>query len=168
MGLRIFNAMETSSTGLRANRMRLEVISENLANAEVTRGPDGEPYRRKVVVTETAPTEQRKTVRQPYGQDEFSSMLRTHERHLRATPSQRDLTLPLGSDVEVQVDLARAPFRTVHDPGHPDADENGYVLMPNVNPIEEMVDLIAATRAYEANVSAIQAAKDMFRQAIEI
>lgn len=168
MGLRIFNAIETSASGLRGQRARLQVIAENLANSEVTKSEDGLPYRRKTVVMESAANEERKLLSQPYGSDQFAQLLRTHSRHLEAKSPMRELRLPLGSTVSVQEDLSRQPFRTLYEPGHPDADEQGYVLMPNVNPIEEMVDLITATRAYEANVSAIQAAKDMFLEALEI
>ncbi len=75
---------------------------------------------------------------------------------------------PQGLQAEVDVAEDASEFRVVYDPGHPDADEAGYVLMPNVNPITEMVDMITASRAYEANVSAVQAAKDMFNDALKI
>ena len=93
---------------------------------------------------------------------------RTHPGHLTGT----GLNLPKPDETGVAVDVGMAPdasnFRVVYDPGHPDADAEGYVLLPNVNVINEMVDMITASRAYEANVSAVEAAKDMFNRALDI
>ncbi len=126
------NALEISATGLTAQRTRLNVVAENLANAETTRTADGGPYRRKLVVfgAETA--------------NAFGAALDAAQ----------------ASSVKV--------FRMVHQPSHPDANAEGYVMLPNVNPLLEMVDLLAASRAYEANVTAVQAAKSMANKALEI
>ncbi len=168
MSLRIFGAIDLSASGLRGQRTKLEVVSENIANAETTRTEEGGPYRRKRVVMEAAGNETAKRIPSPYQDANFSSLLRTHESHLRPSGLGQELSLPQGSTVDVSEALDAGRFKQIYDPGHPDADEEGYVLLPNVNVVSEMVDMIAATRAYEANVSAIESAKDMFLQALEI
>ena len=148
MGL--FDALAISGSALSAERLRMDVTAENLANANTTRGPNGGPYRRKVVVLE------------PSGQGGgFGGALQgaMGGRGMGGGPS--------GVQVAGIVEDGR-PDRLVYDPGHPDADELGYVRMPNVDPVSEMVDLITASRAYEANVTAMQAAKAMFTKTLEI
>lgn len=137
MGL--FDAIDISGSGLSAERLRMDVTAENLANASTTRGPDGGPYRRKSVVLEQQ------------GGGGFGAAL----------ASARGVQV--GGIVEDP-----APPRRMHDPGHPDADADGYVAMPNVNPVTEMVDLITSSRAYEANVTAMQTAKTIFSKTLEI
>lgn len=132
-----FKIMSISATGLTAQRLRIDVIATNIANAETTRTETGELYRRKIPV--------------------FSEYLvkargRLESRGVKVVALKEDPT----------------PFRLVYDPGHPDADEKGYVRMPNVNVLREMVDLISAQRAYEANVSSINAVKSMVGAALEI
>ncbi len=138
----LFSAMKVSAGGLSLQRTRMNVISSNLANANTTRTAEGGPYRRKEVVAEATPL--------PGSQ--FGSMF--------------DQAIQTVQVKEVKDD-ASAP-RMVYDPGHPDADENGYVAMPNVNTVEEMVDMINASRGFEANATAIQTAKSMAQRAIEI
>jgi len=135
------NALEISATGLAAQRIRLNVVAENLANAETTRTADGGPYRRKLVVfgAEAA--------------DTFGAALDAAG----------------ASSVKVlSIEESGEPARMIHQPSHPDANAEGYVMLPNVNPLLEMVDLLAASRAYEANVTAVQAAKSMANKALEI
>ncbi len=146
--MRLFSAMEISASGLTAERFRLDLIASNLANAESTRTEDGGPYRRKVAVF--AP----RSARYSFGQ-------------ILASRFQSEPELSGGVAVAGVAEDAR-PFRIVHMPGHPDADETGYVAFPNVDVVTEMVDLMAATRAYEANVTAIEAAKLMAQKALEI
>jgi flagellar basal-body rod protein FlgC len=128
----------------------MDVISSNIANAETTRGRyvngQFEPYRRKMVVL------------QPYEQNSFSKML------------QSQLGEPnVGNGVKVtQIKEDQEPFKQVYNPTHPDADRNGYVSMPNVDILKENVDMIAASRAYESNVTALNASKAMFMKALEI
>lgn len=136
MGL--FDAIDISASGLSAERLRMDVVAENLANANTTRTADGGPYRRKNVVLE----------QQGGG---FASAL-ARARGVQVSAIVEDPTPP----------------RRVYDPGHPDADADGYVEMPNVNPVTEMVDLITASRAYEANVTAMQTAKQMFTKTLEV
>ena len=135
------SALDISAAGLVAQRLRLNVVAENLANVETTRTPDGGPYRRKVAIFGAEPSES-------FGQALGSA--------------QADSVRVLGVE-----ESPEAP-RLVHQPGHPDANAEGYVLLPNINPVLEMVDLLGATRAYEANITALQAAKSMATKALEI
>ncbi|KLO24547.1 flagellar basal body rod protein FlgC [Marinitoga sp. 1154] len=134
-----FRIMDIAASGMTAERFRTEVISNNLANANTTRTENGGPYRRKIV---------------------------TFKEVLNKNRTKRDEQL---SGVRVSnLKEDNSPFRLVYDPGHPDADENGYVKYPNVNPLREMVDLISAQRAYESNVAVINSAKTMFNSALSI
>ncbi len=145
MGL--FDAIDAAGSGLTAERLRMDVTAENLANAQTTRGADGQPYRRKeVVLAERAGSS-------------FGSTLAAAMGGAGGA----------GRGVEVAgVEEDATPPRLVYDPGHPDADAEGYVAMPNVNPVTEMVDLISASRAYEANVTSIQTAKSMWAKTLDI
>jgi flagellar basal-body rod protein FlgC len=144
----MFDALEISASGLTAERMRMDVVAENLANAQTTRGANGQPYRRKEIVLQERPAE-----------GGFGAALAGAMGARRGRPA----------GVEVaRVAEDQTPLKRVYDPGHPDADAAGYVEMPNVDPVAEMVDLISAQRAYEANVTAMQAAKQMFAKTLEI
>jgi flagellar basal-body rod protein FlgC len=138
-GLRI------SSSGLTAQRMRMNAIASNMANVNTTRTPEGGPYRRKDVVFEAMPE------------------MRNFGEVLSAEP---DKSLQRVQVTDVAVDRG-APIPK-YEPNHPDADENGYVYYPNINIMEEMVNMIQANRSYEANISAMQANKDMASAALEI
>lgn len=139
--------LEISASGLRAQRLRLDVVASNLANANATRTADGGgPYRRRAVVFRSEPLEQ------------------TFEQALNASVQARSLRV-----VEVsRIIEDQAPPRMVYAPSHPDANETGYVAYPNVNVISEMVDLMTATRSYEANVQAIRAMRAMGEAALRI
>jgi flagellar basal-body rod protein FlgC len=132
MGL--FGQLSISATGMAAERLRMQVIAENLANANSTAGADGNPYRRKSVVLHQAPS--------------FEEVLG-------------------GVEAAAIVEDPR-PGRRVYDPANPDADGQGYVTLPNVDSVTEMVDLITATRGYDANVQALNAAKQMFQKALDL
>ncbi|MCK4389070.1 MAG: flagellar basal body rod protein FlgC [Desulfobacterales bacterium] len=138
-----FNALHISATGLSAQRIRMNIISTNLANVYTTRSPTGGPYRKKIVVMESVPIEV------------FESILRSQSESLRE--------VRVGKIVE-----DTTPFRQVYNPGHPDADKTGYVSMPNVDVITEMADMMLARRSYEANVTAIASTKAMLLKALEI
>lgn len=138
-------AMRISASGLTAQRMRLNTISSNIANVETTRTPEGGPYRRKDVQFEAMPDAQN------FGE-------------LVTSSPAADLQRVQVSDVIVD---RKAPLMK-YQPDHPDANEEGYVAYPNINMMEEMANMIQATRSYEANVSAMQATKDMALSAIEI
>ncbi len=144
--MNFMTAMTTSSSGLAAQRFRINVIAANLANAQTTRTPEGGPYRRRDVIFGALPA------------------ARTFEQELRA---RNELYEPLHVKVlGVAID-DRAPILK-YDPSHPDANEDGYVAMPNINPLEEMVNLMLATRSYEANIQAFNATKSMALRAMEI
>ena len=138
-------AFMISASGLNAQKERLNLISSNLANVDSTRTPEGGPYRRKEIVFKSA---------SPGGS--FEQMLRGE-------------TGGSGTGVEVSdvVEDPR-PFRQIFNPRHPDADASGYVLYPNVNPMEEMVNMISASRSYEANVTAFNATKNMALKALDL
>jgi len=146
----MFDALNVSATGLTAERLRMDVTAENLANAQTTRGADGQPYRRKeVVLSEVA-------------SGGFGSQLAKAVGAGSAAGSQ-----PGGVEVS-GITQDATPGKLVYDPGHPDADAKGYVRMPNVDTVAEMVDLISASRAYEANVTAMNAAKQMFSKTLDL
>ncbi|WP_027084297.1 flagellar basal body rod protein FlgC [Cohnella panacarvi] len=139
---------DISASALTANRLRMDVISSNIANAETTRAGsvDGQfvPYRRKMVVVEPSQT--------PF-KDLLNAQLNgSSAQGVRVTKIQEDQT----------------PFKQVYNPSHPDADASGMVYMPNVDIAKEMVDLISASRSYEANVTALNASKAMFTKSLEI
>lgn len=143
----IFNSINISASGLTAERLRMDVISKNIANANTTRTVNGTPYRRQVVVFKT------KDNNMP-----FSEYLKR---------SKGQVTNLTGVEV-TSIQNDSSPYKKVYEPGHPDADESGYVLMPNVDIVSEMANLISATRAYEANVTAINGVKSMALKALEI
>jgi len=140
----LFSLLSVSASGMSAQRARAELLVENLANAETTRTPEGGPYRRKDAVFATDAPE-----------SPFSSIF------------EAQLGRPDGVRVSEVVVDNRDPERR-YLPGHPDADKDGYVAFPRVNPAEDMVDLMGATRSYQANVAAISAVKDMIQRSIDL
>ena len=144
--MNILSALQIAASGLTAQRERVQVISSNLANADTTRTAEGGPYRRKDLVFTTQSM-----------QGSFQTMLGD------AIDSE------IGKGVRVAgIYEDNAPFIRRFQPGHPDADAEGYVLAPNVSPIEEMVNLISATRSFEANTQAVSAIKEMAQKSLEI
>jgi flagellar basal-body rod protein FlgC len=143
----MFSTLEISGSALAAERQRAEVVAANMANAETTHTPAGGPYRRKEVVFQTT------------GSLPFRMMLAGfHPSANGSLPAVR---------VQRVVDDPTPPLMR-YDPGHPDADKEGYVAYPNINPIQEMVDLMGAVRSYQLNASAITASKQMIQQSIEL
>ena len=147
----IFSTMNIASTGLTAQRLRMDVISNNIANANTTRTTDGGPFRR------------RRAVLRP----------RNDSLEFRSRFLPQALWRGMGEGVRViKIEEDRSPLRLVYDPSHPDAlksgPKKGYVEFPNVNVVTEMVDMISASRAYEANVSVVQNASQMFMRGLEI
>ncbi len=137
--MKVFNTMATSGSALTAEKLRLDIIANNMANVNTTRTPEGGPYRRQVAL--------------------FAQNL---ERASQGGGAQ-------SSGVRVsQVAHDPTPPRMVHEPDHPDADDDGYLALPNVDVVKEMVDMITASRSYEANVTTLNAAKNMFLKALEI
>ncbi len=138
--MRIISGIELSSSALTAQKTRLDLVAQNIANAQTTRGTNGQPYQRRVVTFET----------------ELATKINA------------------GSDSALQapkvgkVHIDRSPGQRVFDPQHPDAGADGYVTMPNVNMAYEMIDLMTASRAYEANLSVVKNARQMALKALEI
>jgi flagellar basal-body rod protein FlgC len=144
----LFGSIDISASALAAERLRMDVTGENLANAQSTGSARGGPYRRKEVVLESTG-------------GGFAGALAAAR--AGGPAGAQDGGVRVAAIVEDQT-----PGRLVYDPGHPDADARGYVRLPNVNPVTEMVDLISASRAYEANVTAMQTAKQMFSKTLEL
>jgi flagellar basal-body rod protein FlgC len=165
----LFDAIHVSATGLRGQRVKMDVVARNLANAETTRTEEGTPYRRQRAVFEEVLERrlQRPDARYADAPEHAVQLALTHRGHMAGLRGlEEQLLAGVRTDVGVAPDAS--DFRVVYDPGHPDADEEGYVLLPNVNVITEMTDMITASRAYEANVSAVQSAKEMFKDALNI
>ncbi len=139
------SSLNISGSGLTAQKLRMDVISQNIANAEVTRTETGSPYRRKMVVLSSI-----------NGSGSFRDAL-------------DQATKVKTSGVQVQSVIEdQSALVPVYNPSHPDADEEGYVMLPNVNTAQEMIDMLGASRAYEANVTAFNATKAMVLKALEI
>ncbi len=145
----MFSAFNINASGLTSQRYRMDVISENVANANTTRTEDGTPYRRKVV-----------TFAQKGDQTSFSRVLGNVSLY-HGYSGQGVKVDGVYEDTETEMNM-------VYDPSHPDADENGYVTYPNVNIITEMTNLIDASRAYEANATAFNASKSMALQGLQL
>ena len=138
-----FSSFNISASGLSAERLRMDTIASNIANVSTTRTADGGPYRRKVAVF----------------QENFDNV------YDAATNKYEEK--PLGVRA-VKIAEDQSPFQMEYDPGNPDANADGYVAIPNVNVLNEMVDMMASTREYEANVTAINDEKGMYNQALQI
>jgi flagellar basal-body rod protein FlgC len=138
-------SMDVSSSGLKAQRVRLNTISSNLANIETTRSPEGGPYRRKDVVLGSIP--ERESFTEVLEDSVENNVQRVQVQEVKSDPN---------------------PPRMVWNPRHPDANQDGYVAMPNINYTEEMVNMLSAQRSYEANVTAFNAAKRMAMRALDI
>jgi len=139
----IFTTFKVAGSALEAQRIRLDTISSNIANVETTSTPEGGPYKKKSVYFETTPVS--------FGQHLQDSM----EQHVKGVKVTRILE-------------DNSPPKKVYNPSHPDADQDGYVAMPNVNVLKEMTDMMSATRSYEANTTTIKSAKRMALKALEI
>lgn len=141
----IFNSINISTTALTAEKTRIDLIAKNMANANTTRSTGGMPYRRQMAIFE-----------ENKGQA-FSEHLKKYSDKFS------------GGGVKIsKIVEDDSPFKLVYEPGHPDADVNGYLKMPNVDIIKEMVDLISAQRSYDANITAMNASKSMLSKALDI
>ncbi|HSH00508.1 MAG TPA: flagellar basal body rod protein FlgC [candidate division Zixibacteria bacterium] len=161
----IFTALEISSSGMTAQRKKMDAVAENIANVDTTRTPEGGAYRRK-----------RALVSEIEDKPNFQSALRrangklaqTNSRHL---PGVSELSQPGPELSQVEAEVVadeNSEFKKIYDPSHPDADADGFVQMPDIEIINEMVDMIAANRTYEANISAVTTAKRMINEALDI
>jgi flagellar basal-body rod protein FlgC len=146
--MNLFGLFQISGSALAAERLRAEVATSNLANSETTRTPEGGPYRRRMVVFNSRPASQFRLL-------------------LAGSLGNGGLQEAGGVRVSQVVDDPTPPLRR-YEPGHPDADASGYVDYPAISPVQEMVDLMGAQRAYELNASAVQAAKQMIQQSLQI
>lgn len=152
--MNLFGMLEVSGSALAAERWRAEVVSANMANAETTRTPQGGAYRRQLLVFRAQPSSR------------FRMMLSD-----MSSAQAGGIRLGGAGTGGVRVDRVVAdasPLPRRYEPGHPDADAAGYVAYPNVNPVMEMTDLLSAVRAYQLNASAVQAAKNMIQQSLQI
>lgn len=159
-----FKGLNISAHGLSAQRKKMNAIASNIANAETTRTEEGGPYARKVVIM----SEKKPDTFASYLDTESYGLNTTDRNHIGMAEVGVRSTAEGASGVSADEKIDETPFKMVYDPSHPDADENGYVRMPNVNVVNEMVDMISATRSYEANVTAINAAKSMAKDSLEI
>jgi len=157
--MNLFGVMEVSGSAMKAERIRAEVVAANMANAETTRTADGTPYRRQHVVFSQAQPESFSSMMGRQGIQQMTPMLSSAPNASRSVPG--------GVDVSAVVSDAAAVQRR-YDPQHPDADKDGYVAFPDINPLTEMVDLLGATRAYGLNSSAVQATKSMISSSLDI
>ncbi len=161
----LFSSIEISATGLTLQRKKMNVVAQNIANAETTRTDQGGPYRRKRVTVEEA--EEKIPFRNMVSQA-ATSLARTDEKHLAGKLRYKGDEVEVEKTEGTEIEDPSSSFRQVYDPGHPDADADGFVKMPDVEIINEMVDMMAASRAYEANTTAILSAKEMAKNALEI
>ena len=163
----MFTGLNISASGLRAQRLRQNVIASNLANAETTRTPEGGPYKRQVVVLREDKTDPEQ--RFVFGPEKMQGFT-TQPNHIPIPQPGLPISKEtVGSGVEVAaIQADPSPSRLVYDPSHPDANAEGYVALPNVNTVQEMTDMITASRTYEANVTAFNAAKGMLMKAMDL
>ncbi|PIE58468.1 MAG: flagellar basal body rod protein FlgC [Desulfobulbus propionicus] len=141
--MNIFTTFDIAASGLSAQRTRLNTISSNLANAETTSTPEGGPYKKKSVLFQSELVSFK---------NQLNRVMNRHAQGVKVTRILED----------------NDPPQQIYNPSHPDADENGYVAMPNVSVIQEIVDMMSATRSYEANTTTIQSAKRMALKALDI
>lgn len=143
----LFKSINVSATGLTAERLRMDIISKNIANVNTTRTSSGTPYRRQMPI-----------FKEKEDYQSFSSILKSTQNNLQP-----------GNGVEVaSIAEDKSPFKKIFNPGHPDADQNGYVLMPNIDIVTEMINLISASRAYEANITSLNSTKSIAMKSLEI
>ncbi|HJP34164.1 MAG: flagellar basal body rod protein FlgC [Candidatus Latescibacteria bacterium] len=163
--MQIFDTLDISATGLSAQRRKMTAIASNIANVDTTRTDEGGPYKRRRMVMLEAP---KLTKFSTMLEQKKSRLLRTDGNHMLEGEPRPD-EIFTGSGVMTQ-EVREEPIkpRMVLDPNHPDAREDGYVVYPDVNVVTEMVDMIASSRAYEANATVLSAAKDMINRSLDI
>lgn len=146
--MNLFGMMQVTSSALTAQRVRADVVAANMANAETTRTEDGVPYQRQSVVLQSV------------GENPFASAMKIF--------GVNDASAPEGGVKVAEILKSEAPALRRYDPSHPDADADGYVSFPDINPVTEMVDLMGASRSYGLNASALQAEKGMLSASIDL
>jgi flagellar basal-body rod protein FlgC len=161
----VFSTIKISGTGMSVQRRKMNVVAENIANAETTSTEEGGPYRRRRLEVQAA---DEKLPFQTVLKNSQATLTRTRKQHISGFPTgirrQELVAVAEGKEVEDGPDS----FKLVYDPSHPDADADGYVKMPDIEIINEMVDMISANRAYEANAMAVSASKEMLKNALDI
>lgn len=161
----IFSTIEISGSGMSVQRRKMNVVAENMANAETTKTEEGGPYRRRRLEIES------ETSKVPFKtilRESQAGLTQTHRGHLSAISSNTSRGEAVVTATAREVEAGADEYRLVYDPTHPEADEEGYVKMPDIEIINEMVDMMSANRAYEANAMAISASKDMLKNALDI
>jgi flagellar basal-body rod protein FlgC len=161
----IFSIIDIGAAGLSAQRTKLNAVSQNIANVETTKTPEGTPYKRRKVTFE-ANEDNRRFV--DVLENSVTALSRTNNKHLPNTEQSASkegaVDLVAASETVIEPDA----YKMVYDPTHPDADENGYVEMPDIDIIAEMVDMMATSRAYEADVAVVQSAKEIAMNSLDI
>lgn len=155
MAENIFSTFSISGQGMTVQRMKLSATAKNIANANTTKGVDGKPYQREVVVV--------RAINQSPFEDQMQEQIGLQSANIRSGMDRESSQV-----IQANVIHDNAPERIVHDPSHPDADAEGYVHYPNINIVTEMVEMITAQRAFEANTTIIEAAKNIARNSLEI
>ena len=161
MGGNLFEIFRISSEGLLLQRQRLTSIAKNIANANTTGTENGEPYRREIVIARAKEDDSA-------FHREINNYLTPLKILKEQIPSEVGQKIPETQYLDIEIKKDMSEGRLVYDPSHPDADENGYVRYPNVNVVTEMVEMITAQRAFEANVSVIESAKNVARDSLDI
>lgn len=164
-----FSSFDISASGLHAQRLRMDAISSNIANVNTTRDENGNkvPYVKKDVVFKAVYANAANGPAFPFGGVSPAYNNETNSMGLKGRISFDSRNVSSGVEVE-QIADEKDPYKMVYDPGHPDADADGFVKMPNINAVTEMVNLMEASRAYEANITSAEAAKSMIRSALKI
>jgi flagellar basal-body rod protein FlgC len=161
MAENIFSSFDISGQGMSVQRLRLSATAKNIANVNTTKSVDGQPYRREVVIVRAIPDS-------PFD-DELYQYIKMDGTSKAHAPAAKDSNYPPNYDVlRAKTATDNSLPRIAYDPSHPDADENGYVKMPNINIVTEMVEMISAQRAFEANTGVVDAAKNIARNSLEI
>ena len=161
MAENLFATFAISGQGMSVQRMRLSSVAKNIANANTTKGENGKPYEREVVVVRAIP-------QSPF-ENELDSQLKLSRTEASHAPTANPHSYPPDwSVLKARTARDNTPPRIVYDPSHPDADETGYVQFPNINIVTEMVEMISAQRGFEANTVVIESAKNVARDSLEI
>lgn len=161
----LINAIEISAQGLSAQRAKMNVVAQNMANAETVETPEGGPYKRQRVIVDAEKTSV------PFSRElsrASTKLAQTNARHLPSRARLQVGSVDVSTVKHKQIVDPDSNFRLEYDPTHPDADEEGFVKMPDVDIVHEMVDMMAASRAYEANATVISSAKKMANDALDI
>jgi flagellar basal-body rod protein FlgC len=161
MSENLFSTFAISGKGMSVQRMRLAAVAKNIANANTTRGPDGEPYQRDVVIATAK--ENKSFGKELDSQISLTTTSPEHSGNIVENPESES-----GDVLDAYTAKDNTPPRLIYDPSHPDADKNGYVKVPNINIVTEMVEMISAQRSFEANASVVESAKNMARDSLDI